>query len=347
MEDYYKILGVDRNATASEIKKAYRKLAKEHHPDVSNKPDEKFKEISEAYSVLSDIDKRRNYDRGGSRSGFEGFNDFGDIFNDFGFHEFFGGGRGRSARTQSNNKPGGNVRVVIDVTLDEVETGSTRKIRYDRKVECDKCDGKGGLNVKTCLGCNGTGAQVHTTRTPIGVIQQQVLCNNCNGTGEIITEVCDKCDGTKYFDVKEELNIDIPIGVHDDVLYKYDQKGHTNKHGSGSLLINFRLIPHKYYNRQGENLIGEISIPFNILILGGDIEIEVLNNKRRKITVPKMTKPGAMIRVENGGLFNIDTNKRGSLILKVNVSFPDEISQSELDVLSKLNGSPNFIYKQK
>lgn len=352
-KDYYKILGVDKESTPHEIKNAYRKLSKKHHPDVSGDGDDMFKDISEAYSVLSDKDKKSKYDNQGS------FNPFGSGEGSagFGFEDLFGGMGGfnfddlfgRSSQSNSNiNRPGSDIKITIDLTLDELETGSSRKIKYKRKENCSGCNGIGGDDEKTCMSCNGAGRTVHTSRTPMGIMQQQIICNNCGGTGKIIINKCKKCDGVKYEEVTEELDIDIPIGVSDTVLYKYTNKGHSNRYGSGNLLVHFDIKQHRYFIKQGKDLIFNIKIPFNTLISGGVVSIKGLNDKSIKVNIPYMTKPGNILRIKGKGLSNPDNIlDKGDIILKIDVEFPNEVNEEELEIVSKLSNKPNFIYNQK
>lgn len=345
-KDYYKILGVDKDASRDEIKKAYRKLSKEHHPDTTGgKSDDKFKDISEAYSTLSNEQKRTEYDNIGSYSNpfqSSGFN-FGDMFGNmrgFGFDDIF-----NRANSKPINKPGSDIKITLDLTLDEIETGSQRKIKYKRKIDCDGCDGKGGKDSKPCMACNGMGIVTHTIRTPRGIIQQQTMCDNCGGSGETIIDKCEKCNGNKSKEIIEELTIDVPSGASDSILYKYNGKGHSNKYGTGNLLIHFRIKSHDLYIRQGLDLIRTIKLPFNILVQGGEINIDLLNNKKMKVEVQSMTQPGYMINLRGKGLPDTGGTRRGNIILKFGIDFPKDITDEEIDIISKLNDCPNFKVK--
>jgi molecular chaperone DnaJ len=344
-KDYYKILGVDKESSADEIKKAYRKLSKEHHPDVTGRDDSKFKDISEAYSILSDKIKKSQYDHKGSGS-FE-FEDLFGGMGGFNFDDIFGRS-GNHGRRTNVNRVGSDIKATIDLTLDEVEKGSSRKIKYTRKENCTGCDGVGGVDVRPCVGCNGRGSVTNTMRTPMGIVQQQTMCSDCAGDGKIIHNKCKICNGSKYKEVSEELTIDIPIGVSDDVLYKYSGKGHSNEFGTGDLLVHFNIKPHRYFGRQGTNLLYNIQLPYNILITGGLVEIKGLNNKILEIDIPKMTKPGYMLKIMGEGLPSIDNmNDKGDIIFNVTIEFPSDINEEELEIISKLTNKPNFIYKQK
>ena len=359
-KDYYKILGVDKKASSDEIKKAYRKLAKQHHPDKSGgdvNDDAVFKDVSEAYSVLSDESKKAKYDRGGSynpfntgqqrsRTGGFGFEDLFGGMGGFNFDDIFGrtaGGPGN----RNSHRPGSDIKATIDLSLDEVEVGSSRKIKYKRKENCAGCNGKGGKDEKPCMSCNGTGSILNTTRTPMGIVRQQTICDNCSGSGKIIINKCNVCHGSKHKEVTEELSIDIPIGASEEVLYKYTGKGHSNQYGVGDLLVHFRVKPHRYFKRQGRNLIYSIELPFSILVAGSTIKIKGLNNVIHDVEIPPMTKPGFMLRLKGKGLPNTENMiDRGDIILSIGVEFPSEVNEEELELISKLNNKPNFIYKQ-
>tara|TARA_R110000772_G_C13305840_1_gene439330 strand:+ start:1982 stop:3070 length:1089 start_codon:yes stop_codon:yes gene_type:complete len=360
-KDYYKILGVDKNASPDKIKKAYRKLSKQHHPDVADNKDSDdavFKDISEAYSVLSDETKKSNYDRGGQstnpfRSGQRkpggfGFEDLFGGMGGFNFDDIFGKSGGGGPGRRNVHRPGSDIKATIDLTLDEVEVGSSRKIKYKRKENCTSCNGKGGKDEKPCMSCNGSGSTVNTTRTPMGIVQQQIICNNCSGTGKIIISKCNVCHGSKHKEIDEELTIDIPIGVSEEVLYKYTGKGHSNQYGVGDLLVHFRVKPHRYFKKQVNNLIYSIELPFSVLVAGGLVKIKGLNNVIHEVDIPSMTKPGFMLRLKGKGLPNPENmSDRGDIILSINVEFPSEVNEEELELISKLNNKPNFIYKQK
>tara|TARA_R110000772_G_scaffold2410_4_gene8574 strand:+ start:50398 stop:51444 length:1047 start_codon:yes stop_codon:yes gene_type:complete len=346
-KDYYSILGVDKNATSDEIKKAYRKLSKQHHPDVADNKDSDdvvFKDISEAYSILSNKDKKNSYDNKGKDFGFDDLFGGRGGFGGFDFGDIFGGRRS----TQRQHRPGSDIKISVGLSLDEVETGTTKTIKYKRKESCGGCNGKGGSDEKNCMPCDGKGVRISVTRTPMGTIQQQVICTNCAGTGKIILNKCGTCNGSGDKEITEELTFDSPVGASDSVLYKYTGKGNSNKHGTGDLLVNFNITPHRYFIRQGKNLIYNIKLPFSILVSGGQINIKGLNGKVFDLTIPKMTKPGQILRIPRKGLSNIDNIlDRGDIILNVDVEFPTEINDIELELISQLNNKPNFIYKQK
>lgn len=345
MKDYYKILGIDKDASQSDIKKSYRKLSKLYHPDMGKEAsDDKFKDISEAYSVLSDETKRKQYDNPSSNNPFDDIfgsrqeGGFGDFFSSF----FNGGNNSRSTRYDGNHR--NNIRIRIDITLDEVESLSTKKIKYKRKDECNVCDGKGG-QTSSCNTCNGSGSVITETTTPLGKIRQQSVCHMCGGKGFKIVKTCGTCKGEGHSVINEELDIKIPAGVSQEILYKYNGKGNSNKYGTGDLHIQFNIVQHKIFVEQGINLLCEIGLPFNLMITGGEIELPLLNNKKVKLKIPKMVKPGHRLRIKGSGLVG-QNNSKGDVIVTVYPNFPSDITDEELEIIKKLEGKPNFIYNQ-
>jgi molecular chaperone DnaJ len=348
-KDYYSILGVDRNSSQEEIKKAYRKLSKKYHPDISKEEgtEEKFKEISEAYNVLSDDQKKSNYDRFGSVDGNPfGFGGdpfgFGDAFGgDSFFDAFFGGGR-RGNKTQ---RTGSDIKITLSVTLDEIETGGQKTIKYKRKVSCKSCDGVGGKDTRNCISCNGTGRKVVTQRTPIGIIRNETICDNCGGSGKIIIDQCNTCHGQGVEEKTETLTFDIPVGVDHGTSYRYNGKGNENKHGAGNLIIQFMNSPHSRFTRIEYNLIMDLNLPFNLLVTGGKVHIYGLNNKKLEVSVPPKTIPGYKLRLKGQGLPYM--SGKGDMIINIGLDFPNDINDKEMEIISQLNNSDNFIYKPK
>ena len=351
MKDYYSILGVEKNADEKEIKKAYRTLSKKHHPDISkeNGAEDKFKEVSEAYEVLGDKNKRAQYDRGGSNHG--GFGGFEDIFSggasteDF-FSSFFGGDR-NSGRAQNNSK-GKDVKIRLGITLDQVEIGDQKNIKYKRNIKCVTCNGVGGAKKDTCSICNGSGRRVERIRTQLGYIQNESICHNCGGRGHIVIDKCNTCNGKAYIQKEENLTIKIPNGVSQGMVFKYTEKGNEGEKISGDLLIEFVINEHKHFKRQNLNLIYELKVPFNLLICGASVEIPGLNNKKYSINIPKMSQPGYNLRLKGRGLPKINTvDVKGDMIVILEFEYPTGITDEELEIVSNLNNKPNFTYKNK
>lgn len=340
-KDYYSILGVSKDATPEEIKKSYRKLSKKYHPDVSDhENDDKFKEVSDAYSVLGDPKKKSEYDNPNPFGSFGGDSFGGSPFGDM-FGDIFGG------RSGSRNRRGNDTKISISLTLDELESGGIKNIRYKRIVNCNTCSGEGGTDVKTCTQCNGQGFTVSQMRTNIGVISQQVVCNQCNGKGSTVKDKCVPCGGTGRDDAIEELKIEIPKGSPNGTSYKYSNKGNSNQYGTGDLIVEFITKPHKLYRRQNYDLLYDIELPFNILITGGEVEIKGLNNTLHKVTIPIMCNPGYKIQLKGKGLLNTSNGIKGDIIVNVELDFPHSMSESDINVISSLSNSPNFIYNQK
>ena len=351
-KDYYDVLGLSKGASEKEIKKAFRDLSKKYHPDVNKdtNAEDKFKEINEAYDVLKDPEKRSNYDRYGNVNpnmnfGGGGFSGFEDFFNNMGnpFSDFFG--HSRNNRRRKN--PGSNIKISIKISLDEVLIGGKKKIRYKRNVNCTSCNGHGGENERPCMPCGGSGIKINKKQTSLGFIQTTSTCENCGGEGKIITNVCKKCNGRRVEESIETTEINIPKGIESGMAIKYQNKGNENRHGAGSLIVEFFVENHSKFLRQDSNLIYDLKLPFNLLILGGEIEIPTLENNI-KITIPRGTKVGDVLKAKDKGLPLLDfPNRRGNLIIKVNLDVPTNLTTEEKELIEKLNNSPSFIYKIK
>lgn len=352
MKDYYSILGIDKNATEKEIKKAYRTLSKKYHPDISKEKgtEDKFKDIAEAYETLGNPEKKQQYDNGGSMFGSMfggGFDNYSDIFNggnDF-FSSFFNTGRAGNTNTRRNRK-GADTKIRLGVTLDQVETGHTKTIRYNRDVKCGSCNGVGGNKKDTCGSCQGRGRKVERFRTKLGYVQNEQICPNCGGSGKIIIDRCHVCSGTSYVSKKEEIQIQIPKGISQGMVFKYNGKGNEGDGGMGDLLVEFIIEEHPNFKRQNLNLITELKLPFNSLICGEKVEITALNGKKYNVDIPEKSQPGFNLRLKGKGLPKINTvDERGDIIIVLNLDYPKEINDEEMEIISKLNNMPNFTYK--
>lgn len=341
---YYDVLGVSKNATADEIKKAFRKKAVEHHPDKGG-DESKFKEISEAYETLSDESKRSDYDRFGGKSnpfsnrgGGHGFS-MDDIFSQFG--DMFGGGFGRNSYQHPPRRKGGDLRVQIQVTLEDVLFGSNKKVKYKRQKPCSPCSGKGGTGKKTCSSCNGFGRRNVTQQTPFGVISSTQLCNYCEGTGQVISNQCKTCSGNGTISEEEVVDINLPKGVANGMSLVMEGFGNFVRDGiPGDLQIVVSEIPNTKFKREGNDLITEqfISIPEAVLgtkkvisTLEGDFVIDV-NSGCESGRVFSYPGKGTPIII-NGS----PTNSRGTLYVKVNVKIPRMISEEERKIYQDLN----------
>lgn len=339
-KNYYEILGVDKNATQDEIKKAYRKKAIEHHPDKGG-DENLFKEAAEAYETLSDPDKRSRYDRFGSADqrghSFnmdDIFSQFGDIFGGFGG---FGGGSFRNKKVQ---KRGNDLRIKATITLSEVISGTQKKIKYSRQVHCSHCEGKGGKDVVTCNSCNGSGQTVITQRTPFGHIQQTVMCNNCQGEGTTVKHRCGNCHGYGTVNKEEVIDISIPAGAISGMQMSMAGMGNQIKNGiSGDLYIVIEDIPDTKFVRNGNDITCEEWINITDAVLGSDL---IINSPTGtiKIRIPNGCDSGKVFNISGKGIpilnSNGATNNNGNLLVKVNIKIPKVLNKEQLEAFEKL-----------
>lgn len=367
--DYYEILGVAKSADAKEIKKAYRKIAMEFHPDRNpdNKvAEEKFKEAAEAYEVLSDEQKRARYDRfghqeaGGGGGGFRGgsggmtmediFSQFGDIFGNGGspFESFFdtGGRRGGSNQRRQTGQRGSNIRIKVKLTLEEIEKGVNKKIRVKKYINCNTCNGSGAKNASsltTCSTCRGSGYIRKVSNTFLGQMQTTAACPTCNGTGKQITEKCGTCKGEGRNYDSETISIDIPAGVSEGMQLSMSGKGNYGKNGgpAGDLLINIEEIEHEALTRDGHNLIYDLYLNFADAALGTSIEVPTLGGKV-KIKVPEGTQGGKIFRLKGKGLPGLQSYERGDQLIHVNIWTPKKLSSKEREFLEKMREMSGF-----
>ena len=363
--DYYEVLGVPKSANADEIKKAYRKKAIEFHPDKNQgdkSAEEKFKEAAEAYEVLSDADKRARYDRmghagvegmyGGSRGNFDG-QSMDDILRGFGFDandifgEFFGGGRrGGSRGARSRGERGANLRIKVKMTLEEVATGVSKKIKVRKQVSCNTCNGTGARDsssVDTCGTCRGSGTVSRITQTPFGAMQTTATCPSCNGHGQTIRAACNVCKGDGRVFGEETLDVDIPAGVHEGIQLSMSGKGNSGAKGgpNGDLIISIEEIPHEELTREGNNVMFELFINIADAALGAQVEVPTLDGRAR-IKIPAGTQSGKIFRLREKGLPALQSYHRGDQLVHVNVWTPKSLTDDERNLLEKLRVSPGF-----
>ena len=360
--DYYEILGVGKDADAAVIKKAYRKMAIQFHPDKNpgdKAAEEKFKEAAEAYEVLSDADKRARYDRyghagvsGHGGGGFSGgmtmediFQQFGDIFGESGspFDSFFGGAR---TRTRARGQRGSNLRIKVTLTLEEIAAGVTKKIKVKKHVTCDQCNGSGAKDsssVQTCSTCRGAGYVRQVKNTFLGQMQTTVTCPTCNGSGQQVTANCLKCKGDGRMYGEETLDIEIPAGVEEGMQLSLRGKGNSGAQGGppGDLLINIEEKPHDDLQRDGMNLIHELYLNFADAALGTSVEVPTIDG-RVKIKVPAGTQSGKIFRLKGKGLPSVQAYGTGDQLIHVNVWTPKKVNDEERALLEKLKSMPNF-----
>ena len=363
--DYYEVLGIEKNASADEIKKAYRKKAIQYHPDKNpgdKAAEEKFKEAAEAYEVLSDPQKRQRYDQFGhagmgGAGGFSGggmsmediFSHFGDIFGGAGFDLgdlFGGGGRSRGPRMRR----GSDMRVKVRLTLEEIATGCEKKIKVRKQVQCKSCNGTGSEDgrTETCPTCKGTGRTVRQQRGIFGMMQVQAECETCHGEGSIIKNKCSRCNGEGIVRDEEIITINIPAGVAAGMQLTMQGKGNAAPHGgvAGDLLVLIEEEQHKNFIRQDSDLIYNLLLDMPTAILGGQIQIPTLSGEAR-ITITPGTQPGKVLRMRGKGLPQIDQYGRtygtGDLLINVGVYIPEKLSKDERKLIEQLQDSPNIV----
>ncbi|MDF9798488.1 molecular chaperone DnaJ [Catalinimonas alkaloidigena] len=356
--DYYEILGLSRDASQDEIKKAYRKTAIKFHPDKNPdnpEAEDKFKEAAEAYEVLRDPDKRARYDRFGHQgvgSGAGGgggmnmddiFSQFGDIFGGSAFESFFGGGGGGRGQRQ---RKGSNLRIKLKLTLQEVALGVEKKIKVKRYVACDVCNGNGAKNgtaVTTCHTCNGTGQVRKVVNTMLGQMVSANTCPTCGGEGKTIDERCDNCHGEGRILKEEVIPVKIPEGVGEGMQLSMAGKGNMPKRGGvpGDLLIVIEEAEDEYLKRDGSNVIYDLHLSFVDVTLGTNVEVPTIDGSV-KIKIDPGTQSGKILRLRGKGIKEINGYGQGDQLIHVNVWTPKSVSDNERKMLNELRDSPNF-----
>lgn len=363
--DYYEVLGVSKNATDEELKKAYRKLAIKYHPDKNpgdKEAEEKFKEAAEAYDVLRDKDKRARYDQFGhagldGQAGFSSggmnmddiFSMFGDIFGGRGFGGFssFGGfGGSRGGRSRNVNR-GGNLRIRVKMTLEEINSGVEKKIKVKKYVSCKTCNGSGakpGSEKTTCPNCGGSGVVVQVQRTILGNMQTQSTCPHCHGEGTIIKEKCPDCGGEGIVQSEEVIEIKIPAGVADGMQLSMQGKGNAGARGgiNGDLIVLIEEVPHEIFERDGNNLCMQTYITFSQAVQGTTIEVPTLDGKV-KFKIEQGMQSGKVYRLKGKGLPEFNSyGRRGDLLVRVDVWVPKSFTKEEKKLLDELDKHPAF-----
>lgn len=365
--DYYEVLGIDKNASEDEIKKAYRKLAIKYHPDRnpdSKEAEEKFKEAAEAYDVLHDPQKRQQYDQFGFNApgagGFGGFGETGgfsmdDIFSMFGDvfggHGGFGGfsGFGGEGSRQRPQYRGSDLRLKVKLSLQEIATGVTKKFKVKKDVTCTHCHGSGaenGSKSETCPTCHGSGVVVKTVRTMLGMMQTQTECPTCHGEGTVIKDKCHQCHGTGVVKGEEIVEIKIPAGVAEGMVVNVPGKGNAGQRNgiSGNIQVYIEEEENDTFIRDGQDIVYNLLLDFPTAALGGDVEIPTLEGTRVRIKIDAGTQPGKTLRLRGKGLPAVQGygSGKGDLVVHISVFVPKTLNREEKNMLENLRNNDNF-----
>ena len=372
--DYYEVLGVNKNATDDELKKAYRKLAKKYHPDANpdnkKEAEAKFKEVNEAYETLSNPQKRKMYDQFGTAdpqgfggaggpfggqggyysyngSGFDGFGDFGDLGDIFSsiFGGGFGGGRNSSAKRNGPRK-GADLNVRMEITFEQAFLGVEKEIVVTRDEECQKCHGTGakpGTSPIKCPTCNGTGQVTQVQNTILGQMQTTRTCGSCHGTGEIINEPCDNCHGKGKVRKQPRIKVKIPAGIDDNQTVVLRGEGEPGTKGGpkGDLYITVKIKRHNIYTRKGNQVLCEIPITITQATLGAELEIPMVDGTKEKYKIPEGTQTGSKFTIRNKGFKAINSNSAGDFIFTVTVQTPKRLTRQQRELLVELAKTMN------
>lgn len=364
--DFYEVLGVKKGASEDELKKAYRKLAKENHPDLhpgDKECEARFKEINEAYEVLSDPDKRAKYDQfghaafdpsqgfggGGGFGGFEGFGGFGDIFSDiFGGGFGFGGGGGRNPNAP---RKGDNLRATVNIKFEEAAFGVKKDVFVSKIEQCHDCKGTGcaeGTTAEVCPDCKGTGTVMSTKRTPFGMVQSSEQCPKCKGRGKIIHSPCKTCRGIGSVRRQHKVSVSIPAGIDDGQTISLKGQGNAGLNGgpAGDLLITVLVQPHARFERDGASILLDQEISFAQAALGAEVEVPTLDGKV-KLNIPEGTQTGTTFRLKGKGVPFLRNGGRGDQFVTVNVAVPRSMTSTQKNALRRYAETMGEIVEQK
>ena len=370
-KDYYEVLGVNKNATDEELKKAYRKLAKQYHPDANpdnkEEAEKKFKEVNEDYEPLSNPQKRKMYDQFGAdgpqgfgggaggpfgggtytySTGFDGFSDFGDLGDIF--SSFFGGGFGGSSRGTRKNGPrkGTDLRYDIDISFEESFLGTERYVTINRNETCDTCHGEGtkpGTHPETCSVCHGTGQIKQVQTTILGQMQTTRTCTNCHGTGKVITNPCETCKGKGTVRKQVRLTVKIPAGVDDGQTIVMQGEGEPGTNGGpkGDLYILIHVKRHSIYSRKGNNVLCDIPITFTQATLGAELKIPMVDGTTETYRIPDATQTGTKFTIRNKGFKGVNSSAQGDFVFTVQVQVPKKLTPEQRELLMQLAKTMN------
>mgnify|MGYP004569737403 FL=1 len=356
--DYYEVLGVDKSASAEDIKKAYRQLAKKYHPDLNpgnKEAEEKFKEVNEAYEVLSDADKKARYDQfghagvdpsyggGGYGGGFSGgFGDMGDISDIF--NSFFGGGFSSSGRSNPNApRRGQDIQTNININFMDACFGKEVEVSINRMEKCPDCNGTGaaaGSSAETCPDCHGTGQVKVTQHTPFGMISQQKPCTRCGGKGKIINNPCPKCRGNGRYTAAKKIKVSVPAGIDDGQTLQVSGQGHAGINGgpNGALHVTVSVRPDPIFERDGYDIHTEVPITYTQAVLGDEITVPTIDGKV-KYTVPEGTQNGTIFRFKGKGVKKLNSSSRGDQYVHVYIEVPKNLSKKQKDMLKEFEST--------
>ena len=364
--DYYEVLGISKGASEDEIKKAYKKMARKYHPDLNpdnKEAEEKFKEVNEAYEVLSDPDKKARYDQYGhagvgpnfgAGAGFDGSFDFGDLGDIFG--NFFGGGFGGGGRRTNPNAPqrGESIRLSLTISFEEAAFGCEKEITVERMEQCGTCSGSGcaaGTTPEVCPDCHGTGQVQVRRQTPMGVFATSSPCGRCGGKGKIIHQPCPDCRGTGAVRKRKTIKASVPAGIDNGQTISIRGQGHAGKNGgpAGDLLITITVRPHELFRREGTSVLCEAPITFAQAVLGAELEIPTIDGKV-KYDLPEGTQSGTTFRLKGKGIPSINGRGRGDQYVTVYIETPRNLNKEQKDALKKFAetmGDNNYEERRK
>ena len=366
--DYYEVLGVSKGASEDEIKKAYKKMARKYHPDLNpdnKEAEEKFKEVNEAYEVLSDPDKKARYDQfgfagvdpsygaGAGGAGFDGGFDFGDLGDIFG--SFFGGGFGTGRRTNPNApQRGESIRLSVAISFEEAAFGCEKEVSVDRMEECSACHGNGcapGTSPEVCPDCHGTGQVQIRRQTPMGVFATSSPCTRCGGKGRIIHQPCPDCHGTGAVRKRKTIQVSIPAGIDNGQTISVRGQGNAGKNGgpAGDLLVTITVKPHELFRREGTSVLCDAPITFAQAVLGAELEIPTIDGKV-KYNLPEGTQSGTTFRLKGKGIPALNGRGRGDQYVTVHIETPRNLNREQKEALKKFAesvGESNYEERKK